>query len=140
MKTIKAMATRTTSQGWGEMHRRADALVPPDIADHIPMRITDEGRSVRFVGSNINLPCFISSHRQYRDLDDLSGCFPTLRKDDMQAVIEYYHSPSGSWIDEYVDLISDAAPLWYEDFKRRWEAGEFPLEAYSRTRTVVDNA
>ena len=134
------MATQTTSQDWREMERRADALVPPDIADHIPMRITDGGRDVRFIGSNVNLPCFISSHRQYQDLDDLSRCFPTLQKDDMQAVIEYYRSPSGGWIDEYVDIISDAAPLWYEDFKRRWDAGEFPPDAYTRTHAADDNA
>ena len=120
------MATQTTSQDWREMEKRADALVPPDIADHIPMRITDGGRAVRFENSRITLPVIIGLYRNGDNVDDLDSGYPTLKRDDIQALIDYYNSDAGHWIDEYVTLINDASIAWIDDFHRRCDAGEFP--------------
>ena len=117
--------TVSTTNDWREMEHRAGALVPTDISDQIPMRITDGGRAVRFRNSNINLASFIASLRDSESTDDLATSFPSLNREDMRAVVDYYHSRAGSWVDEYVDLIATAAPLWHEEFKRRYDAGEY---------------
>lgn len=128
-----------TTKDWREMERRADALVPQDVADHIPVRITDGGRAVRIGKSRVTLPVLVGDYCNGYSVECLANeVFPHLEQADVQAIIDYYKSDKGSWIDEYVDLLNDAAPLWYEDFKRRWDAGEFPPEAYVRTNTVND--
>ena len=116
----------STTKDWREMEQRADALVPPDIADHIPMRITDGGSAIRFRNSRITLPVIIGLYRNGDNVDDLNCSYPTLVRDDIQALIDYYNSEAGHWIDEYVELVNDASIAWIDDFHRRCDAGEYP--------------
>ncbi len=116
----------STTEHWREMEIKADSLVPPDLAEQIPVRIADGGRSVRLSNSRVTLPVLIGLYRNGDSVERLADeCFPQLEIDDVQAVIDYYQSAEGSWIDHYIRILYAAADLRHEDFKRRWEIGEF---------------
>ena len=122
------MATKsvTTSEDWRELEKRADAMVPADIAERIPVRVTDEGRAVRIGKSRVTLPVLIGLYQNGDDVQFLANeAFPHFDQGDIQAVIDYYESSDGAWIDPYIEVINAAAKLSHEDHKRRWEAGEF---------------
>ena len=121
----------STTKDWREMKKQAFAMVPDNLHDHIPVRITDGGRSVRIGKSRVTLPVLIRSYQNGDDVECLANhVFPHLKQDDVQAVIEYYESADGSWIDPYIDGLYTAAELSYEDHKRRWEAGEFGVRRF----------
>ena len=125
-ETVTIMATQTTSQDWREMERRADAMVPADISKHIPVRITDGGRAVRIGKSRVTLPVLIGDYRNGDSVECLANqTFPHLEQPDVQAVIDYYNSDEGSWIDPYIVVLYTAADLRHQDFQRRWADGEF---------------
>ena len=130
----------STPQDWREMEHRADALVPADISDRIPVYITDAGRTVRINNSRVTLPVLIGLYRNGDSVECLANqCFPQLEQVDVQAVIDYYNSADGSWIDPYIKVLYSAADLRHEDHKRRWEAGEFGLRRFgSESRNGSD--
>ena len=86
-----------------------------------------------FESANLELR-FPFSSGHIKDGDDVeclaNHVFPHLKQNDVQAVIEYYESADGSWIDPYIDGLYTAAELSYEDHKRRWEAGEFGVRRF----------
>ena len=122
------MATESvsTSEEMLELEKRADAMVPADIAERIPVRVTDEGRAVRIGKSRVTLHVLIGDYRRGESVDCLANeIFPHLEQRDVQAVIDYYESSDGAWIAPYIEVIYAAADLREADFRRRWEAGEF---------------
>ena len=128
LPTVIAMATQpvSTTEDWREMEKRADAMVPADIAERIPVRITDGGRSVRIGKSRVTLPVLIGDYRNGDSVEFLAKeDFPHLEQADVQAVIDYYNSHEGSWIDPYIEVLYTAADLRDQDFQRRLEAGKF---------------
>ncbi|MCY4474752.1 MAG: DUF433 domain-containing protein [Chloroflexi bacterium] len=122
------MATQpaSTTKDWREIEKRADTMVPADIAERIPVQVTDGGRAVRIGKSRVTLPVLIGDYRNGRSVECLANeVFPHLEQTDVQAVIDYYNSDEGSWIDPYIEVLLPAADLRHQDFQRRWEAGEF---------------
>ena len=123
-----AMATQpaSTTKDWREIAKRADTMVPADIAERIPVQVTDGGRALRIGKSRVTLPVLIGDYRNGRSVECLANeVFPHLEQADIQAVIDYYNSDEGSWIDPYIEVLFPAADLRHQDFQRRWEAGEF---------------
>ncbi len=116
----------STTKDWREMEKQADAMVPADISKHIPVRITDDGRAVRIGKSRVTLPVLIGDYRKGDSVECLANeTFSHLKQPDVQAVIDYYNSDEGSWIDPYIVALHTAADLRHQDFQRRWEDGEF---------------
>ena len=131
------MATKqaTTRESWLELERQANALIPADISRCIPVRVTDEGRTVRIADSQVTLPVLVGMYRQGDSVEVLvNECFPHLEQDDVQAVVDYCESNAASWIDEYITILYAAAELRHEDFKKRWESGEFSPQPFNASK------
>lgn len=127
------MATKsvTTSEDWRELAKAARELVPDDVFDHIPMRFAEEEKTIRFHGSRISLYVIIDSYtRWHYTFEDLCEAYPHMNSDDIRTVIDYYESTGGAWIDEYIALLTESADVMERDFKRRWEAGEYPARNF----------
>ncbi len=127
------MATKSvsTSGDWRELAKAARESVPDDVFDHIPMRFAEGGKTIRFHGSRISLNVIIDSYTRWGyTIEDLCEAHPHMNSGDIRKVIDYFESPDGGWIDEYIALLDASFDAWERDFRRRWEAGEFPARDF----------
>ena len=129
------MATQHTSSQvtWQELERSADAIVPADIEAQIPIYLDETGRALRIRGSRVTLPVLIGLYRNGDSVDFLvEECYPHVNRTHIKEIITYYDSPAGRWIDAYLDALDMAWAARDDDFKHRFEAGEFPPRRFTQ--------